>query len=271
MYPTLKVLLYILIITGNTSCLQNLLPTKDIFLMKTSAVLFPLLTLLASSPVFGQDQSISPMVPTTETQTGDTPASLPIAARNAPPSSTINTTPSVALIDDEVLALIREKIQTDLVVYMTKNQNIRHQDLQQEDITLLDAQWVEERVSERKPLISATLTNPLSAYLNTLQSHSKGLFVEIFVMDDKGLNVGQSAISTDYWQGDEDKWQKTYLVGPDAVFVDIMEFDEDQKYWFSQVNLAVYDPENGNAIGAATVDVNLTELERRRKAGAQLF
>jgi hypothetical protein len=46
------------------------------------------------------------------------------------------------------------------------------------------------------------------------------MITEMFVMDAKGLNVGQSDVTSDYWQGDEAKWQKTYGAGPGVVFVD---------------------------------------------------
>ena len=82
-------------------------------------------------------------------------------------------------------------------------------------------------------------------------------------MDDKGLNVGQSSITSDYWQGDEGKFQKTYPEGADAVFIDEAELNEDTKTWRAQVNLTVVD-EAKKPIGAVTVEVNLTELARRK-------
>ena len=35
--------------------------------------------------------------------------------------------------------------------------------------------------------------------------------------DNKGLNVGQSDVTSDYWQGDEAKWKKSYKMGAGAV------------------------------------------------------
>ena len=83
-------------------------------------------------------------------------------------------------------------------------------------------------------------------------------------MDDKGLNVGQSNISSDFWQGDEAKWQKTFLKDGNAFFVDDPEWNSDTKTWRVQVNIAIPSPQDGAPIGAATFEVNLTELMRRR-------
>jgi len=120
-----------------------------------------------------------------------------------------------------------------------------------------------EREIDDKPLISETLSAPLSVYLLRIQADNLGLFTEIFVMDSNGLNVGQSAITSDYWQGDEAKFQKTFPKASNAVFIDEPEWDEDRKIWRAQLNLTLADQESNEAIGAATVEVNLTELQRR--------
>ena len=82
-----------------------------------------------------------------------------------------------------------------------------------------------------------------------------------------GLNVGQSSVTSDYWQGDEDKFQKTFQVGPDAVFIDEPEYHDETKTWRVQVNLTIVDPATKAAIGAATAEINLTELQRRLQTG----
>lgn len=79
-------------------------------------------------------------------------------------------------------------------------------------------------------------------------------------MDAKGLNVGQSDVTSDYMQGDEDKWQKTYPVGPDAVFIDEVEFDDSSGQFQSQANATVTDPATGQAIGAITLGINVEKL-----------
>jgi hypothetical protein len=79
-------------------------------------------------------------------------------------------------------------------------------------------------------------------------------------MDDKGLNVGQSEVTSDYWQGDEAKWQKTFSAGPDAVFLDKIEKDESTQALQMQVSVSIKDPETGKAIGAVTFGINVDEL-----------
>ena len=172
------------------------------------------------------------------------------------------------LITAPVVEEMRHWIETDIVRISVGAQNDRLQKLPQEQIDALDAQWRAERESDDKPLIAATLSNPLSVYLTRLQGKSLGLYAEIFVMDHNGLNVGQSSITGDFWQGDEAKFQKTYDVSGDALFVDEPEWDEDNKIWRGQVNFTLTDADGQTPIGAVTVEVNLTELQRRSAAGS---
>ncbi|MFA5593567.1 MAG: hypothetical protein WC989_09685 [Micavibrio sp.] len=174
--------------------------------------------------------------------------------------------PSREILTPDIIADIRAFIEQDIVRLSVLNQNVKYKGFKEDDILKLDTQWVGEINSSAQPLISATLSNPLSAYLTRVQAHSNGLYTEIFVMDQWGLNVGQSSISSDYWQGDEAKFQKTYPLGGQAIFIDEPEYNEDSMSWNAQVNISIADELGGEAIGAATIEVNLTELQRRQAA-----
>jgi hypothetical protein len=183
--------------------------------------------------------------------------------------ATILTMQSAAFAAEEHIASIRRdvvpQVQTWLanpsVISAINSQNARHASLGQKDIDRLDGQWRSETSSGNRKLVDAVLSNQLSGYLGGVKGEAGGLYTEIFVMDNKGLNVGQSDVTSDYWQGDEDKWKKTYLAGPDAVFIDEVEFDESSQTFQSQLNLSVVDPNTGETIGAVTVGVNVELLQ----------
>ena len=79
-------------------------------------------------------------------------------------------------------------------------------------------------------------------------------------MDDKGLNVGQSDVTSDYWQGDEAKWQKSFSAGPGAIFVDKVEKDESTQTFQTQISIAIVDPSSNKVVGAVTVGVDVEQL-----------
>lgn len=176
-----------------------------------------------------------------------------------PPRPNINQ-----LVTPAVMQTIRSWVETDIVRISVDAQNQRLNKLDAGAIAKLDEQWVKEREANDKPLIAATLSNPLSVYLARAQGRSLGLYAEIFVMDQNGLNVGQSSITSDFWQGDEAKFQKTYDIGKDAVFIDDPEWDDDSKIWRGQLSFTLTDASGNTPIGAVTVELNLTELERRQ-------
>ncbi|HSI39778.1 MAG TPA: hypothetical protein VLA00_04430 [Xanthobacteraceae bacterium] len=131
--------------------------------------------------------------------------------------------------------------------------NKAHAKLMQAEIDQLDADW-----KAKKPeLLDSTMKNPLAAFLAKKKEASGGVITEAFVMDDRGLNVGQTDGTSDMWQADEAKWQKTYAVGPDTIFVDKVEEDGGKK--IAQVSVTI--SEKGKAIGAITLGIDVDKLK----------
>ncbi len=141
-----------------------------------------------------------------------------------------------------------------------KAQNARHADLSEDEIIALDQQWRAEAGEGGGPLISQLLEGPVSKWLLAQQTATAGFVTEVFVMDNKGLNVAQSVETSDYWQGDESKWQQTYSVGPDALHISEVEFDDSTGFYQSQASLSIKDPESGEVIGAVTFGINVQNL-----------
>jgi hypothetical protein len=159
---------------------------------------------------------------------------------------------------------IREWLNDPVVINSIKQQNDGHARLTQADVDRLDKQWRAERKASEKPMINSVMGNSLSRYLKDVSTRHAGLYSEIFVMDNKGLNVGQSEITSDYWQGDEDKWQKSYLTGADSIFIDATTYDRSSSRFQIQVSVPVVDPETKQVIGAATIGVAMRELAYRQ-------
>tara|TARA_R110000868_G_scaffold66247_8_gene197461 strand:- start:2179 stop:2826 length:648 start_codon:yes stop_codon:yes gene_type:complete len=178
-----------------------------------------------------------------------------IATTEAPASE---TGLSAAFIDS-----LRKVVASRVATISIRAQNKRYAGIAQDEIDTLDKQWRAETKSASQPLIAQLMGNPLSSYLIRKKAESLGLYTEIFVFDAKGLNVGQSSVTSDYWQGDEPKYQQTYAVGRDAILIDEPEYDEGTKSRRQQVSFPIIDPETNEMLGAATVEINIDELARR--------
>lgn len=155
---------------------------------------------------------------------------------------------------------IRAWLADPMVIEAVKAQNAAHESLGQAEIDKLDKQWRAETAAVDKPLIESILSNRLSAYLKGKQEASQGLITEIFVMDDKGLNIGLSDVTSDYWQGDEAKWKETFLKGASAVHLSEVAKDESTQTFQSQISLPIVDPADEAVIGVLTVGVNVEML-----------
>jgi len=167
------------------------------------------------------------------------------------------------LNNKKFLSDIRTWSQTSVVLISLIAQNEDNKNRTVETIKELDEIWMNQLTAEDKTVIVSKNKNPLSGYLSYIQAQSGGLYTSISVMDEKGLNVAQSAITEDYWQGDEAKYQKTYAVGPQAVYIDKANFDEETQTWRAEVSLTLTEKNDKRPLGAITVEVNLTEFQRR--------
>ena len=163
-----------------------------------------------------------------------------------------------------IQSLANEKVRTwmadPVVINAIKAQNAAHAALTQSDVDGLDKEWRAEVKAGSGKLTSKTLSNALSTYLKKVKAEGQGLYTEIFVMDDKGLNVGQSDVTSDYWQGDEAKWQKTYGSGSDQMHISKITIDESSQILQSQLSMTITDPASGKPIGAITVGINVEQL-----------
>ncbi|MAZ15008.1 MAG: hypothetical protein CL535_01530 [Ahrensia sp.] len=166
----------------------------------------------------------------------------------------------IPAVTDYANANIKTWVSDKTVIEAIKAQNAKNASLAQSDIDALDQKWRAGVDGGDMAMIDEVLANPLSGFLRDKQMASNGVITEIFVTDDKGLNVGQSDVTSDYWQGDEAKWQKTYGTGDAAaIFVDEAEKDESTQMLQSQVSMTIAD-ESGAPIGAITVGINLNAL-----------
>lgn len=118
------------------------------------------------------------------------------------------------------------------------------------EINAIDKAWMAGGEADR---VAKLLSNACATRLKSLVSTNPA-FNESFVMDDQGANVCMSDRTSDFWQGDEAKWQKSFNESKGATFVDQPKYDVSAKAILVQVSVPVMS--NGAAIGAITVGIN---------------
>jgi hypothetical protein len=144
---------------------------------------------------------------------------------------------------------------------MISAQNAETKKLKQAQIDTLDIAWLER---SDHYLIDARMNNELSVFLRKKRDEDKAVIQEIFVVDYKGLNVGETDLTQDYIQGDETKYWKSYGSGPDGMVVEKIAPNGGLPN-VSQVSFAIKDPSSDKPIGAMTVGINYDGLSKMKK------
>jgi len=129
----------------------------------------------------------------------------------------------------------------------------------QAKIDALDQEWQDSVGAGDNALVSSVLTGPAADALRAKVAASGGKITEAFITDAKGLNVAASDPTSDYWQGDEDKFLKVFPA-PDGAFISEVEMDESTQRYQGQISLTITDPATGAAIGTLTVGVDAESL-----------
>jgi hypothetical protein len=125
-----------------------------------------------------------------------------------------------------------------------------------DEIKRIDTAWQAGK-TEVDALVKTILTNACAQRLKALIGANEA-FGESFVMDNQGALVCATDKTSDYWQGDEPKWEKSFAGGKGAVFVDQARYDRSSKTTLAQVSVPV--KQAGKVIGAITVGVRTSKL-----------
>lgn len=79
-------------------------------------------------------------------------------------------------------------------------------------------------------------------------------------MDNQGAIVAMTNKTSDYWQGDEAKFQKSFNGGEGAINIGKEKFDDSAQAYLVQVSIPILDGDK--AVGALTIGVNLGKLQK---------
>lgn len=162
------------------------------------------------------------------------------------------------LVTNYAQSTLQEWITDPVIVYAIREQNTLFANLTERDIARMDKSWMDS--GKFGPMVIDLLDRQASIIARERREEAGGVINEIIVMDMHGLNVAISDRTSDLFQGDEAKYQETYLKGPDAVHVSELKFDDSTQKVQTQVSLSVTDPETGEVIGAVTLGVSLDQL-----------
>jgi len=165
----------------------------------------------------------------------------------------------------ELEELLRVKVRTvqhmalnPLLVRAVRQQNSLR--LSQELIARRDKAW--SATKEMTPFKLSLQTSPAGRFLKD-QVQRNSSFNEAFLTDDQGANVATYPDTSDYFQGDEEKWSASFNRGDGQIVIGPLELDESTNTEAAQVSAPVLD--RGNTIGVLIFGVNINYLQSKRQ------
>jgi hypothetical protein len=132
--------------------------------------------------------------------------------------------------------------------------------LSMETIKQRDAEW--RSTDELTPLKRSLEQSKAGKFLKRHVSYNPA-FNEAFLTDNQGANVAAYPATSDYWQGDEEKWTESFNGGEGQLFLGPVERDESTDTDAVQISYPVID-EQGQTIGVLVVGVNLSYIKDRQ-------
>ena len=165
----------------------------------------------------------------------------------------------------ELEELLKVKVRTvqhmalnPLLVRAVRQQNASG--LTPEEISRRDKAWTS--TEELTPFKLSLQTSPAGQFLKQQVQRSSS-FNEAFLTDDQGANVAAYPATSDYWQGDEDKWTESFNGGAGRIYIGALELDESTNTVAAQISAPVLD--RGETIGVLVVGVTINYLQTRRQ------
>jgi hypothetical protein len=123
-----------------------------------------------------------------------------------------------------------------------------------EEVQRKDKDWMQ---NPQFPLRKTLSENACAQHLRDLTKADPSV-IEVILMDKNGANVCVSKVTTDYWQGDEAKFQKTFDAGKD-IFVDEPAVDPSTGVYSIQLSALIRDGQT--KVGALTLGLRIKKQE----------
>ena len=156
----------------------------------------------------------------------------------------------------KINVITRELAGDPLIIQAVRNSNAENKAITLKEIKRRDNKWVTtEGIDE---FIKGFISNECAERLIEFQEAKDG-YSEIFITDEKGLVVGTTNKTSDYYQADESWWVESYNGG--RPFHGEIEYDESAMSEAIAIYVPVMDPETKRIIGVMKVIVDITTIK----------
>lgn len=170
-----------------------------------------------------------------------------------------------ALTAEEIEDLLEVKIRfashmafNPIVIRAVEAQNTENISLA--EIKQRDESWKNAEGSSNA-LIRRITKNEIARYFQRRVENNTAID-EVFLTDNQGANVAAYPPTSDYWQGDEDKWSFSFNEGDGKVFIGPLELDASTNK--TQVQISAPIVSNEKTIGVLILGVSVDYISAQQ-------
>jgi len=153
-------------------------------------------------------------------------------------------------------AIFSEIISSNTIIEkVLKSNSIFPNNIKEYEIDKLEKKWNNQKSGGEGFLVKSVTQSKESEILRQALNSTEGVVLEIIVMNKHGFNIASTGITSDYYQGDEEKYGSTYQTGSNAIHQSDVTFDDSTNSFGAQVSFTLNN--NGVKIGAVTFTIDV--------------
>lgn len=134
------------------------------------------------------------------------------------------------------------------------------QALSLDQIKAYDESW-KNADEDSKSLIRRITQNDVAKYFRRRVENNPAID-EVFLTDNQGANVAAYPPTSDYWQGDEEKWTESFKNGDGVIYIGPLEFDESTQK--TQVQISAPVVSHNETIGVLVLGVSVDYINTKQ-------
>lgn len=138
--------------------------------------------------------------------------------------------------------------------------NLKSRRFTTQEIVERDKKWTQGFMKNDFSYSIELIDQELSAQLREIKKQSQDIITEIIVTDARGLNVAISGMTSDYWQGDEEKFTEAFSKPANTMHFGDINYDESTKRFQLQLSVPLYTEEKFEPLGVMVFGVDVEKV-----------
>lgn len=143
---------------------------------------------------------------------------------------------------------------------LLKARNLKSRRLSKQEITKRDKKWIHAFMQSDFSYSIELVDQEMSAQLREIKKQSQEMITEIIVTDARGLNVAVSDMTSDYWQGDEEKFTEAFSKPANTMHFGEINYDESTKRFQLHLSVPLYSEETFEPLGVMVFGVDVEKV-----------